>query len=280
MVALTRADKVLYPRDGYTKKDLLDYWQSAPLLPALKDRPIAFEQWPDGIGKRGIFRQSISHPQPWMHLVETPTSTKRGHALHLVPDTPEAPLWLAQNAVLALHMLSSREGHLGMPDWVVFDLDPVEHFAEIVPVAAALRRLLDEMSLPSLPKTTGKRGLHVLVPLAPGHTHEDAHSFAVRVGESLMSVLPQATMERALKNRHGRVYFDCHQNGYGKTIIAPYSLRGVDGAPVSAPLAWDEVTEKLQPAKFNLRSMRERLDDVGDLLADFLKRGVRLPRFA
>jgi bifunctional non-homologous end joining protein LigD len=177
-------------------------------------------------------------------------------------------------------MWSSREGHLTMPDWVVFDLDPVEKFAEIVPVAEALHRLLDEMSLPSLPKTTGKRGLHVLVPLAPGHTHEDAHSFAVRVGESLTSVLPQATMERALKKRHGRIYFDCHQNGYGKTIIAPYSLRGAAGAPVSAPLNWDEVSEKLQPASFNIDTMAKRVDKLGDLFAEFMKHGVRLPRLA
>jgi bifunctional non-homologous end joining protein LigD len=279
-VTLTKPDKVLYPDSGYTKKHVADYYRalSAPLIAALRDRPIAFEQWPDGIDKQGIFRQNIPRPQPWMHLVETPTSTKRGRAVHLVPDSPDALKWLAQNAALAVHMWSSREAHLDMPDWLIFDLDPADGFAQIVPVAHALQRLLDELSLPSLPKTTGKRGLHVLVPLAPGHTHEDAFEFAVRIGESITSALPQVTMERAKNKRHGRAYFDCVQNGWGKTIIAPYSLRGVPGAPVSAPLHWSEVTEQLSPQGFNLETMPRRLDEVGDLFAPLFTQGVRLPR--
>jgi bifunctional non-homologous end joining protein LigD len=281
-VTLTNPDKVLYPESGYTKTDVLGYYQAmgGPLMTALKDRPIAFEQFHDGISKRGIFRQNVTHPQPWMHLVDTPTSTKKGTAKHLVPDSPEALAWLAQNNALTVHMWSSRDGHLGMPDWVVFDLDPAdgESFAQVVPVAQALHRLFEEMSLPSLPKTSGKRGLHVLVPLAPGHTHEDAYKFAVRIGEGLASALPQITLERPKKERRGRLYFDCVQNGYGKTIIAPYSLRASAGAPVSTPLRWSEVTEKLIPAEFNLKTILERLDRVGDLFATFLSSGVRLPR--
>jgi bifunctional non-homologous end joining protein LigD len=278
-VTLTKPDKVLFPDSGYTKKDVADYYQalSGPLIAALDDRPIAFEQWPNGIGEHGIFRQHVPNPQPWMHLVDTPTSTARGSARHLVPDSPDGLRWLAQNAALAIHMWSAREGRLDQPDWLIFDLDPAdgEGFTQIVPIAHELKRLLDELSLPSLPKTTGKRGLHVLVPLEDGHTHERAHEFAVAIGEKIVARLPQATMARAKKERHGRAYFDVHQNGYGKTIIAPYSLRGSAGAPVSTPLDWSEVTEKLVPSSFNLRNLPARVDRLGDLFA--FTRRVRLP---
>jgi bifunctional non-homologous end joining protein LigD len=128
-------------------------------------------------------------------------------------------------------------------------------------------------------KTTGKRGLHLLVPLAPGHTYEDATTFALKVGETVARQVKDVTLERSKAKRHGRLYFDCLQNGYGKTIIAPYSLRGVEGAPVSAPLKWSEVVPGLDPRRFNLRTMPARLAEVGDLFAPALTQGVRLPRF-
>jgi bifunctional non-homologous end joining protein LigD len=278
-VTLSHPDKLLYPESGYTKQRVADYYQalSGPLIAALKDRPIAFEQWPKGTGEPGVFRQHVPKQQPWMHLVETPTSTKRGSARHLVPDSPDGLRWLAQNNALAIHMWSAREGRLDHPDWVIFDLDPAdgEGFPQIVPIARELKRLLDELSLPSVPKTTGKRGLHVLVPLEPGHTHEEAHEFAIGIGEKIVALLPQATMARAKKERQGRAYFDVHQNGYGKTIVAPYSLRGSAGAPASTPLEWHEVKETLVPSSFNLANLPARVDKLGDLFA--FPRRVRLP---
>jgi bifunctional non-homologous end joining protein LigD len=133
--------------------------------------------------------------------------------------------------------------------------------------------------LPSVVKTTGKRGLHVLVPLLPGHTHDDAVEFAVKIGTAVTSVIPEATLERSIGKRKGRLYLDCFQNGYGKTIVAPYSPRGADGAPVSAPLKWSEVTESLDPHAFTIKTMPARLGKVGDLFAPALDGGVRLPRF-
>jgi bifunctional non-homologous end joining protein LigD len=277
LVTLTKPDKQLFP--GITKSDVADYYRAVagPMIEVLRDRPIAFVQYHDGIGQRGIFRQNLSHPQPWMHVIETPTSTARKQAIHLAPDSPDALRWLAQNNALEIHMWSSREGRLGSPDWVVFDLDPAETFLETIPVALALRRFLDELSLPSLPKTSGKRGLHVFVPLAPGHTYQEVLEFALSVGESLASALPQITLERAKKNRHGRLYFDCLQNGYGKTLVAAYSLRAIAGAPVSTPLDWSEVTEKLDPSHFTLTTIPRRLEKRGDLFAAW-KSGARLPK--
>ena len=144
-------------------------------------------------------------------------------------------------------------------------------------VAIIVRKLLDNLKLPSVPKTSGKRGIHVFVPLAKGYSHEDANAFACHIAGAIAASVPAFTVERALDQRRGRLYLDCMQNGYGKTIVAPYSLRAIDGAPVSAPLKWEEITRKLDPKKFNLRTMPDRLAKLGDLFAAALRQGVRLP---
>jgi bifunctional non-homologous end joining protein LigD len=214
-----------------------------------------------------------------LRLEETPTRTSRRRVRHLIADRPEALRWLAQHSVLAVHMWSSRSGSLESPDWVIFDLDPDARrgIAQAVAAALVLRNFFERLSLPSVPKTSGKRGLHLLVPLAAGHTHEQAVEFAVWVTTRVAELMTDVTVERSPAKRRGRLYLDAYQNGYGKTIVAPYSLRALDGAPVSAPLAWSEVTPKLDPARLTLRTMPKRLATVGDLFERALGDGVRLP---
>jgi bifunctional non-homologous end joining protein LigD len=282
-VALTHPDRLLYPRDRIAKQDVADYYQAvaAPLLRALADRPVALEHWNDGIDAPAWFQQDVGRDaRPWMRLVETPARTRKRTVRHLVVDRPEVLRWLAQHAVLTVHMWSSRVPALESPDWVVFDLDPAEGrgIQQAVEAALVLRNLFERLGLPSIPKTSGKRGLHVLVPIAPGHTHEQAGEFATGVSAAVARMLPAVTVERALARRQGRLYLDAYQNGYGKTIVAPYSPRAQDGAPVSAPLTWDEVTPKLNPGRYTLRTMPRRLDKVGDLFAPALAGTARLPK--
>jgi bifunctional non-homologous end joining protein LigD len=281
-VQLTNPDRILYPKDGITKQDVAAYYESVsgPLLAALEDRPVAVVHWNQGVGKPGWFEQNTGQKaEPWMTVVDTP-SAKRP-VRHLIVDRPETLRWLAQHAALELHMWHSRRQNLTMPDWVVFDLDPADGkgIEQAIEVAGILHGMFDRLGFPSVPKTTGKRGIHVFVPLAAGHTYEDAQNFALSVGETVAKQLPQVTLERATAKRKGRLYFDCMQNGYGKTVVAPYSLRGLDGAPVSAPLKWSEVRAGLDPKEFNLRTMPARLEEVGDLFAPALRQGIRLPRF-
>jgi bifunctional non-homologous end joining protein LigD len=220
--------------------------------------------------------------EDWMTLAETPVRTgRKGSVKHLVASDERALAWLAQHSVLEVHAWHSRAHSLTMPDWVVFDLDPAEGkgIEQALEVAQVLRGMFDRLGLPSIPKTSGKRGLHIYVPLAKGHTYDDAQSFALQVGDAVAKQMKSVTLERSISQRRGRLYFDCMQNGYGKTIVAPYSLRGIGGAPVAAPLKWDEVKPGLDPTRFNLRTMPERLREVGDLFAPALKQGVRLPRY-
>ena len=281
-VRLTHPERPLWPRDGIAKADLAAYYEalSGPLLRALAGRPIAFERRPDGIDGESFFQQNLGRgAKPWMASIETPTRDGRT-GRRLIVDRPETLRWLAQMNVLTIHMWSSRAGRLDEPDWMVFDLDPAdgEGFEQTIEPALALQRALDERSLPSVPKTSGKRGLHVLVPLAPGATHDEAAGFAWALGETVARSLPGVTLERAKAKRRGRLYLDTVQNGWGKTVVAPYSPRAVDGAPVSAPLRWSEVKPGLDPGGFTVRSMPARLREAGDLFAAALEGGAKLPR--
>ena len=285
-VKLTSGDRVLFPGPGYTKADVFEYYRAvAPVMvKAMDGRPISFQQFPRGIRGEGIFRQMAKGTPAWATLVPIQHQTREVE--HLVVDRPETLLWLANQSALELHVWSSRVEHLSEPDWVVFDLDPSKDgdarraWENLVTVATTLRGFLEQLNLSSLPKTSGKRGLHVLVPLARGHTHADALEFAMAIVSALEKGLPElATTERSIKERGGRLYLDAVQNGEGRTLVAPYSVRPTDLATVSTPLRWSEVTPALDPAAFTIKSMPGRLEKVGDLFAPALEGTQRLPRF-
>ena len=281
-VTMSSPDRILYPRDGLRKRDLAGYYEAvaAALLPALRGRPVAIEHWNEGIDRDSWFQQDMRRDlEPWMASADTRLRTEERTIRHLVVDRNETLQWLAQRSVLTIHAWSSRVSSLDSPDWLVIDLDPAKGkgIRQAVEAALVFRRLLDQMELPSLPKTSGRKGLHLLVPLASGYTHEHARQFATKLCSAVSSRVDDITIERSLEKRSGRLYADSYQNGYGKTIVAPYSPRGLDGAPVSAPLKWSEVTSRLDPGRYTIRTMPKRLEKVGDLFADAMKVGVRLP---
>jgi bifunctional non-homologous end joining protein LigD len=279
-VTLTHGDRVLFPKSGITKAEVFRYYQRvAPaMVKALSGRPIAMQQWPKGIEGPGFFRQDGSSAPDWATKVEI--QHERRKVKHLIVDRVETLEWLANQSALTLHIWSSRVPHLTEPDWVVFDLDPGEGgWVDLTRVANVLRGFLEQINLVSVPKTSGKRGLHVLVPVAPGHTYDDTVSFALAIANTIEAGLPDvATTERSIRKRRGRLYIDAFQNGYGKTIVAPYSIRAQEGAPVSTPLRWQEVTARLDPSALNINTVPHRLEELGDLFAPALEGRQRLPR--
>jgi bifunctional non-homologous end joining protein LigD len=206
-----------------------------------------------------------------MTFAEVPAKSRKGGLVrHLIADRPETLRWMAQYSALTVHMWQSHVPTLDSPDWVVFDLDPADgrSIEQAIPVALKLREMLDQRGLESIPKTSGKRGIHVFVPLAPGHTFEQAAGFAASVAEDIVWAMEdEVTTEFSKAARGGRLYFDYQQNIRGKLVAAPYSLRAIAGAPVSAPLEWDEVVEGLEAKQFNLKNMPARLKAKGDLFA-------------
>jgi bifunctional non-homologous end joining protein LigD len=285
-VALTHPDKLIYPTDGLMKKDVVAYYEavSGPILRAMAGRPTSFERYQNGIGGEGWYQQNIGKEgKPWMTYLETETrGVGRGGAKmirRLLIDTPETLRWLGQFNILTIHMWASHAPALEQPDWVIFDLDPdpAKGFVQTIEPALAVKQIFDDLGVPIYAKTSGKKGLHLLVPLAPGHTFDRVGRFAHKIAQRIVAALPDVTIERSKAARHGRLYFDYLQNGYGKTIVAPYSPRATAGAPVSAPLRWEEVTKDLDPKTINLRTMPARLAELGDLFAPVLEGGVELP---
>lgn len=285
-IELTSPDRLLWPRDGLTKKNLAEYYAAVrgPLIAAIDERPLALEHWNDGIDESSWFQQDIAENliRPWMTLADTPTRTTKKDVRHLVVDSETALCWLAQHSVLTIHTWGSRAGSLESPDWIVFDFDPAkgEGIRQAIEPALVLRDFLENLGLASLPKTSGKRGLHVVVPLEKGHEWNEAAAFAEKVGNLIAGQLDEVTTERTVSRRKGRLYLDCLQNAYGKLVVAPYSPRGIDGAPVSAPLDWDEVTPKLDPLKLTVKTMPKRLEKVGDLFAEAMKKRSKLPKIS
>ena len=241
-------DKVLWPGDGYTKGDLIAYYRSvAPwIVPHLKDRPLTLERYPNGIDQGSFFEKNAPRGLPeWVQTVKVPSEGKRDFINFVVCNDEPTLLYLANLAALVLHVWTSRVGSLDKPDFVLFDLDPwagctIKTLAE---VALGLRDTLREIGLEPIVKTTGGSGLHVVVPLEPRYEYEPVKHFAELIARRLKETMPdRITLERMTKKRPaGTVYFDYVQVGKGKTLVAPYVVRPRAGAPVSMPLAWDEV---------------------------------------
>jgi bifunctional non-homologous end joining protein LigD len=162
------------------------------------------------------------------------------------------------------------------PDWLVLDLDPKEApFAHVVQVARALKTILDELELPGYVKTSGKTGLHVLIPMGRLYTHEQTRTFARLIAMLTVDAVPEiSTVARAIKGRGGKVYVDFGQNGHGITIVAPYAVRPLPGAPASCPLRWDEVNARLDPACFTIRTIPERFAKMDDPMSPVLGDGI------
>lgn len=276
-VKLANPDKVIFPRDGITKRDVFDYYtRIAPvMLPHLEGRPLNMQRWPNGIDEASWFQHNLPPKLPeFVRLV--PVDGKR----RMVAENVETLQWIANLAALTLHQWASRVPHLDRPDYFVLDLDPGDAttWPEVIEVALAVRALLDALGMPSVVKTSGKRGLHVFVPIARGPTHAEATAFAEKVAHAVAKVLPKiATVERMKERRGGKLYVDYLQNGDGKTVVSPYAIRAVDGACVSAPLAWDEVTPALDPRALTIRTVLARVAEHGDLFAAAIGPGVALP---
>lgn len=279
-IELTHPDRVVYPAAGHTKADVFEYMgRVAPLLvDALDGRPLSLQQWPQGVMSPGFFRQDVAGAPGFVTTVPIRHDGER-LAHHPIVDKPETVLWLANQSAFSLHMWSSRLPRLDLPTWIVFDLDPGGGtWAHLIDLAVTLRGFLGELGLESFPKTSGKRGLHIIVPISPGPSHEEATRFAVEITTALAHVMPDvATVERMKAKRGGRLYLDALQNGYGKTIIAPYSLRDTPQATVSAPLDWSEVGVDLDPTAFNLKTMPGRIANVGDFFAPVRRTKQALP---
>jgi bifunctional non-homologous end joining protein LigD len=265
-VQLSNPDKVLFPDDGITKRDLAGYYRSvaARMLPYLKDRPLVMDRYPDGISRQRIVQKNLPDYFPdWISRTEI--SKQGGTVCHVICDKPATLVYLANQACIEMHVFCSRAGAPGRPDQLVFDLDPpdADDFGSTCQVALRLRELLEgELGLTAFVKTTGGKGLHVHVPLGAREDVDAVRGFARDAAELLAAREPdRVTTQQRRESRGGRIYADIMRNAYAQTVVAPYAVRARPGAPVAVPLDWNELEDpELTPLRFTLRNIGRRLD--------------------
>ncbi|HEY5425174.1 MAG TPA: non-homologous end-joining DNA ligase [Candidatus Tumulicola sp.] len=281
-LSLSNLDKVLWPRDGYTKGDLIDYYRSVAgvILPYIKERPLTLQRYPDGIDGPSFFEKHLPKGIPdWVARVTTSASDGGKKVTYVVCDDEPTLAYVANLASIPLHAWTSRVKTLDEPDFVFFDVDPGEKCSlkTTATVTLALRDALADIGLQALVKTSGGMGLHVFVPLAAGYSYETAKLFAELLARHVAHDLGDlTTLERSVgKRRLEAVYLDYVQVGRGKTYVVPYSVRARDGAPVSTPLEWAEIEAfarkrgSIAPwdefGKYTIRTTAKRIGKLGDL---------------
>jgi len=275
---LTHLDKVYYPKNGYTKRELLNYYSGVAslLLPHLKDRPLSLKRYPNGIDEPFFFQKNSPETYPAWLRYENVDDIR-----YVLAENRAALLYLTNLGCIDQNPYMSRVGSIEHPDWILIDLDPQEcSFDLIIEADQLVHGILDEIGLTGYPKTTGGDGMHVYIPVKPVYSYEDTKHFAEVLASIALMRKPKlfTTPRSVAKREKGRVYFDFLQNGEGKTVAAPYVARAYAGAPVATPLEWAEVKRGLQPSQFTIEDALARFAEKGDLFAGVLKKPQSLDK--
>ena len=278
----THLSKVFYPREGYKKRDIINYYDAVAdlLLPHLHDRPLSLKRYPDGIESEYFFQKEAPKGTPsWVRTEPIQDEDKTTNFV-LCQDRATL-LHLANLGCIDQNPWMSRVGTQHNPDFILIDLDPYHcEYDRIVEAAQLVRRKLELIGLEGYPKTTGGDGMHIYVPIEPIYTYDHSKTFAEILARLVAAERPDlfTTPRSVAKREKGKVYFDFLQNGEGKTISAPYVLRAYPGAPVATPLAWREVAPGLSPKQFHLGSVIDRFARVGDLFHPVLTKLQRIEK--
>lgn len=274
--ALSNLDKILWPEDGYKKAELIHYYvQIAPfLLPHLQGRPLVLTRYPDGIAGKSFYQKNAPDYLPeWIRTHAWYSADSDRDIRFIVAEETATLAWLANQACIEMHPWLSSISSLDYPDFAVLDLDPSpgSRYQDVIHIALVIKQLLDSLGLRSYPKTSGSLGLHIYVPLEPRYPYKEVRRFAQAIAAMVTEVLPDtATVERSVNRRGTKVYVDYLQNVIGKTLTSVYSVRPRQGAPISTPLHWEEVS-RVMPADFTIKTVLPRVREQGDLFAPVLK---------
>jgi DNA ligase D-like protein (predicted polymerase)/DNA ligase D-like protein (predicted 3'-phosphoesterase) len=273
-VNLTSLDRVYWPDEGYTKTDLLRYYADvAPfILPYLKDRPLIMKRYPTGISGISFHQHDVDDVPEFVDTIELEAENQSGKHMvdYVICSNVATHLYVANLGAIERHPWHSTVKKLHEPTWFVFDLDPGDEveFESICEVAVSARDIIADLGIGSYAKTSGSRGIHVYVPIQPGYSYEQVADLAAAIAKMVANEIPNsATIERGkAKRKNDQIYVDHLQNAYGKSVVAPYSVRPKPGATVSAPLDWNEVEKKnIRTTDFTIKNMLARLKNKGDI---------------
>jgi bifunctional non-homologous end joining protein LigD len=285
---VTNLDKVLFPARGdeapVTKRDLLRYSaQIAPtLLPYLRGRALNMHRYPNGATTRGFWQKELpTHAPGWLPRWENPDADPGESRVYLVVDEPAALIWAANFGALEWHAWTSCTDQPDRPTYALVDLDPgpKTSWEDVLVLARLHRTALEHLRVQARAKVTGRRGIQIWVPIAPGPDFETTREWVEGLSRAVGAVVPELISWRwQVSDRSGRARLDYTQNAVNKTLVAPYSPRPAPGAPVSAPIDWDELDDpRLRPDAFTIRTMPDRLADKGDLFRHVLNSTQTLP---
>lgn len=284
MFPITHKDKIFWPEEGYTKADLLAYYEKMAhiILPYQKDRPQNLLRNPNGIESKGFFQKDITFQVPeFVELKKIWSKSNKAYIHYLLCQNKETLLYLANLGCIELNPWNSRVDNLDKPDYMIIDLDPSDEnsFEELILVAKEAHKVLDMLCEEHYIKTSGKTGLHICIPTGAKYTYDELKPLSLIIVKIVNQRLSEITsIERSPSKRKGLIYLDYLQNRRGQTLASVYSLRPYPGATVSTPLEWKEVKKGLNPADFNIRTIEKRLDKKGDLWKPVLSRGISLKK--
>lgn len=285
-VSVTNLDKVLWPEQGITKAEYIQYMiaMNKVMLRHYQDRLLTVIRFPNGIHEKSFYQKNIPDGAPeWIQTFPVWSDDSKRDIHYILANNTATLIWLANQAAMELHPSYTKIHNLDEPTNIAFDLDPTvkgvdrHGFRKACKVALQLKVVLDDLGLPSYPKTSGATGLQVFVPIARGYTFEDTKHITHFIGKFMAKKAPDiVTIERLKKDRGDKVYFDYLQHHKSKTLSGPYTPRAVQSGAVSAPLLWDEIREGVQPHMFTLRTMPKRIEELGDLFEPMSRPGVEI----
>lgn len=279
----TNLDKVFWPAEGYTKGDLISYYEkiSPTILPYLIDRPESLNRHPNGIDGESFFQKDMIHPPSFLKTVTIHAESENKDVHWLLCNDKQTLLYMANLGCIEINPWISRYQTQALPDFLLLDLDPDKReFKEVIAVALEIKKILDAVRIEGFVKTSGKRGLHIVIPLHAKYTYEQSRTFAELLATIISQQLPEMTsIERGPEKRKGKIYIDFLQNRIGQTMAAPYCVRPVAHAPVSTPLLWNELTPNLHPLDFTIKTIFKRLEKMDDPWKELLShRGINMAR--
>ncbi|MBM3705256.1 MAG: DNA ligase D [Actinobacteria bacterium] len=282
-VKLTHPDKIFWPEERITKKDLFDYYiKIAPfILPYVENRPQSLNRCPDGIYGGCFYQKDIDHDVPgWLQTEKIYSESGDKYIDYLICKDINSLLYMVNLGCIDMHPWSSRVNSLEKPDFAILDLDPLAvDFQEVIDVAAEAKHIFDNSGINAFCKTSGSKGIHIYIPLGAKYSYGQALDFIKVVAGVLNALLPEKTsLERSPEKRHGKVYLDCYQNRPGQTVASPYCIRPKKGVPVSTPLGWEELKTNFSPADFNIRNIFQRLEKKGDIWKGVTGTGINMKK--
>jgi bifunctional non-homologous end joining protein LigD len=250
------------------------------LLPYLKGHPCSMNRMPSGITGESFYQKNNDHLPSWVPHADIFSESNNAKLHWIVGDNLQTLLYMVQLGCVEINPWNSRVDNLNKPDWAVIDLDPEGvTFKDVIQVARTVHAVCDEWHVPAYPKTSGKTGIHIYIPMAANYDYEQVKNFAHLMVLEVNKREPELTsVERLPEKRKHKIYLDFLQNREGQTLAAPYSLRPTPDANVSMPLHWDEVTPKLEPTDFTIKNAHRRITRVGDLWKPVIGKGVDLKK--